>query len=364
MNGEANITFVSTISWGNSRDPYTWTGTNANRCMFDRGFTGHEHLFSFGLINMNGRMYDPVMSSFLSVDNYVQSPENSQNFNRYSYCLNNPLKYTDPSGWRMIGGNTPKIYGWGLGCHVVCEPRDLGLRQLPEESIGIYFPENPEKSGGGTTGNPNGSEIIVIVGSDGIQTVYSPGMNYTGTDELTRNAVEKLNLVSSKSNTAKMMIDELVASGDLVYSIEHGDESQYVPNGAIVGSANSSDLFYQSDGGTVYWNEAGTTTFEKSAEKSCAESNIRPDMDLFHELCHAWDDYSGFLAYRSMKYRDLQINEWSAIRIENMIRTELGIPLKSHYGTNLAGDKPGIPLFSIGGVYKFNKYEKQGMYIH
>ena len=44
------------------------------------------------------RMYDPVMSSFLSVDNYVQSPENSQNFNRYAYCLNNPLKYTDPSG--------------------------------------------------------------------------------------------------------------------------------------------------------------------------------------------------------------------------------------------------------------------------
>ncbi|MDO4802946.1 MAG: hypothetical protein Q4A15_12335, partial [Prevotellaceae bacterium] len=40
-------------AWGNSRDPYTWTGSNANRCMFDRGFTGHEHLYDFGLINMN-----------------------------------------------------------------------------------------------------------------------------------------------------------------------------------------------------------------------------------------------------------------------------------------------------------------------
>ena len=85
-------------AWGNSRDPYTWTGTNTLHPMFDRGFTGHEHLFGFGLINMNGRMYDPVMSSFLSVDNYVQAPDNSQNFNRYAYCLNNPLKYTDPSG--------------------------------------------------------------------------------------------------------------------------------------------------------------------------------------------------------------------------------------------------------------------------
>ncbi len=65
---------------------------------FGRGFTGHEHLVEFDLINMNGRMYDPVMSSFLSVDNYIQSPDFSQSFNRYAYCLNNPLKYTDPSG--------------------------------------------------------------------------------------------------------------------------------------------------------------------------------------------------------------------------------------------------------------------------
>ena len=81
--------------WGNREvdmqyqfDPY-----------FDRGFTGHEHLLDeFGLINMNGRMYDPNLGRFLSPDNYIQSPYNPQNYNRYSYCLNNPLKFTDPSG--------------------------------------------------------------------------------------------------------------------------------------------------------------------------------------------------------------------------------------------------------------------------
>ncbi len=46
----------------------------------------------------NGRLYDPVLGRFFSPDNYVQMPDNSQNFNRYSYCQNNPLKYTDPSG--------------------------------------------------------------------------------------------------------------------------------------------------------------------------------------------------------------------------------------------------------------------------
>jgi hypothetical protein len=47
---------------------------------------------------MNGRMYDPVLARFLSPDPFVQAPDFSQNYNRYSYCLNNPLKYTDPSG--------------------------------------------------------------------------------------------------------------------------------------------------------------------------------------------------------------------------------------------------------------------------
>ena len=63
-----------------------------------RGYTGHEMLKDFDIINMNGRLYDPVLGRFFSPDNYVQLPDNSQNFNCYSYCLNNPLKYTDPSG--------------------------------------------------------------------------------------------------------------------------------------------------------------------------------------------------------------------------------------------------------------------------
>lgn len=64
----------------------------------DRGFTGHEHLLSVGLIHMNGRLYDPKLHRFLSPDNYVQDPYNTQNFNRFAYAMNNPLMYTDASG--------------------------------------------------------------------------------------------------------------------------------------------------------------------------------------------------------------------------------------------------------------------------
>ena len=54
---------------------------------------------------MEGRNCDPIMSSFLSVDAYVQDPSNAQGLNRYSYCLNNPLRYTDPTGWLYLGAS-------------------------------------------------------------------------------------------------------------------------------------------------------------------------------------------------------------------------------------------------------------------
>lgn len=48
---------------------------------------------------MNGRIYDPTLGRFLQADQHIQAPKNSQSYNRYSYVLNNPLSYTDPSGY-------------------------------------------------------------------------------------------------------------------------------------------------------------------------------------------------------------------------------------------------------------------------
>jgi hypothetical protein len=52
-----------------------------------------------GFIHMNGRVYDPQIGRFLSADPHIQDPYNTQSYNRYSYVMNNPLKYTDPSGY-------------------------------------------------------------------------------------------------------------------------------------------------------------------------------------------------------------------------------------------------------------------------
>jgi RHS repeat-associated protein len=85
-------------------------------CPDNRRFIG-EHWDDFTLINMNGRMYDPMIGRFLSPDPYVQSPDYSQNFNRYSYALNNPLKFTDPSGeWIhfVIGAVIGGVFNWAM----------------------------------------------------------------------------------------------------------------------------------------------------------------------------------------------------------------------------------------------------------
>ncbi|MFB9110376.1 FG-GAP-like repeat-containing protein [Flavobacterium gyeonganense] len=86
-------------AWGDLIKVQDGAGNTLNGLtVLDRGYTGHEHLQSVGLINMNARLYDPLLHRFLQVDNYIQDPTNKQNYNQYGYVLNNPLLYTDPSG--------------------------------------------------------------------------------------------------------------------------------------------------------------------------------------------------------------------------------------------------------------------------
>lgn len=61
-------------------------------------FTGQEDDDDLGLYNYGARLYDPVLGRFISPDSVVQSPDDPQTLNRYSYARNNPLSYTDPSG--------------------------------------------------------------------------------------------------------------------------------------------------------------------------------------------------------------------------------------------------------------------------
>ena len=87
--------------WGRARDPQTlvpYSSGSEPTYMLGRGFTGHEWIPYARVWNANARLYDPILGRFLSPDPYVQEPGFTQNYNRFAYVLNSPLKYTDPSG--------------------------------------------------------------------------------------------------------------------------------------------------------------------------------------------------------------------------------------------------------------------------
>lgn len=70
-------------AWGNKRSVSGWRNEANYDLLASRGFTGQEHLEVFGLINMNGRIYDPMLGRFLSSDPYVQIPDYSHEDIKY-----------------------------------------------------------------------------------------------------------------------------------------------------------------------------------------------------------------------------------------------------------------------------------------
>ena len=77
---------------------------------------------------MNGRIYDPGLGRFLQADPIIQAPGDTQSYNRYSYVRNNPLVYTDPSGysWTSFRDNFFKPIVAAAISYVACGPYAAG----------------------------------------------------------------------------------------------------------------------------------------------------------------------------------------------------------------------------------------------
>ena len=105
---DENRVITDTLSydaWGKRRYPNGTDDTHEGTIQSEttRGFTGHEMIDEAGLVNMNGRVYAPLIGRFLSPDPHIQDATNGQSLNRYTYVNNNPLSYTDPSGYFIKG---------------------------------------------------------------------------------------------------------------------------------------------------------------------------------------------------------------------------------------------------------------------
>ncbi|MDD3321631.1 MAG: hypothetical protein PHS59_09325 [Paludibacter sp.] len=136
--GEVEIGRFAYDPWGARRNPTDWTQKDSRTSwIITRGYTGHEHLDAFGIINMNGRVYDPLTAMFFSPDPYIQSPEDWLNYNRYGYCYGNPFKYTDPSGefiWIIPNVGWSKSGGLSIGISLV-----IGIPGGLSAQVGIGY---------------------------------------------------------------------------------------------------------------------------------------------------------------------------------------------------------------------------------
>jgi|GEM_PF-6891628 len=100
---------LSYDAWGKRRFPDgSDDPTGSITSETTRGFTGHEMIDAVGLVNMNGRIYDPKIGRFLSADPYIHEILDTQDLNRYSYVRNRSLSFTDASGYGFFS----HIFKW------------------------------------------------------------------------------------------------------------------------------------------------------------------------------------------------------------------------------------------------------------
>ena len=146
------------------------------------GFTGQESDDAFGLINFKGRMYDPALKRFISADPHVTFPSFGQNWNPYSYALNSPLNFTDPSGFDVCTAlgvcyptgkdNGPGIEGDKASDYWSSGPFAVGPTGSAGESSGGGGGRDVAKSDGSGSQQAGGSTTAAVAGAG---TLVLPG---------------------------------------------------------------------------------------------------------------------------------------------------------------------------------------------
>lgn len=212
--------------WGTRRDPQTWQEytTPPVNSVIDRGYTGHEHIDVFGLINMNGRVYDPTIGRFLSPDPLIQFPDIPQNYNTYSYCMNNPLRYTDPSGY-SIGGSIGSIIGmlaWQVGYNINANNGAFDLSNCTF-IIGINTTTNFSNANCyvGVSWSTGASIYVGYNGNFGYgsdpQDLYFPNYNYGAPEENAVNSINGIprqtNIISNNIFAEEQILADIVTEG-------------------------------------------------------------------------------------------------------------------------------------------------------
>ncbi|MEW6085135.1 MAG: RHS repeat-associated core domain-containing protein [Chloroflexota bacterium] len=78
--------------------PFGETRLTTGTLYTDKLFTGQREMAGLGIYHYGARFYSPKLGRFLSADSIVPNPFNPQDYNRFAYVRNNPVRYVDSSG--------------------------------------------------------------------------------------------------------------------------------------------------------------------------------------------------------------------------------------------------------------------------
>ena len=143
---------LSFDTYGLRRNPDWTSAATPIMSLTDHGYTNHEHIDTFGLIDMKGRMYDPSIGRFMSADPYVPDPLLSESFNRYSYVNNNPTSFIDPTGFQGTCPGPAVIVCGGISAGINTAVGAAALSAIG--STLSYIAATPTYSGGGAPASP------------------------------------------------------------------------------------------------------------------------------------------------------------------------------------------------------------------
>ncbi len=210
--GTTQAQTMSFDAFGLRRNPDTWqydlTGTEIGHLKdtTDKGYTSQEQLDNVGLVHMNGRVYDPGIGRMVSADPTVPDPFYSQAFNRYVYVYNNPMAYTDPSGFTCDKTGTGGLAGCkdflppsgqpvGLCFTSVCSPTTTSENptvNLGCDSCGNKQPPLAPSDPGTPSTGPGAAPPVTPTGAKGtggLAPVADPicGCNVGGNNQIRKN---------------------------------------------------------------------------------------------------------------------------------------------------------------------------------
>lgn len=331
----------------------------------NRGYTGHEHVDGVGLIHMNGRVYDPTIARFLSADPIIQAPTNLQSLNRYSYVVNNPLRYTDPSGyswlsreWKRTKKRATRLRDSFKGFVVAGIPgafagynyrkaRDLGFSVSQSQKMGAIS--------GATTGAAMGIGLY-FGGPAGA--LKAAGMTYTMQTPTARSATRSVSnelfyeFIGIHDNGVNDFLASALVGSGVSYTggIAYDGYSGFMRGGSAMGALKSmaGDVF--SDVGNIFSPGGRFDGQRYLAELSALfmdEADARGTVNYFFP--EVWKNVAGLSERQFMMAQNMYFDAWNLNFGFKDLQSVMG---KGVFTSNVSRGQGG--LFSSASLFKIS----------